>query len=211
MLSPPPPLPPAPPLLPLLLAITHGDLTPARGPSSLGPSWSRRSSPGLPPLCWVQNRGHSENFPHSLLGSMGGALLLPIVKCLKCNAPPSLAEDRLSWHRGSQTGHQGHTEKANSLPVASPSTLGDQIHLMVKGLAGLAARISESWGPTVRSCASPRTGPRAAELHRRRHSFRSAFHMDVFERQKKKVFLFSFLGVSAIVLVSSLPFLWNCV
>lgn len=141
----------------------------------------------------------------------GGALLLPIVKCLKCNAPPSLAEDRLSWHWGSQTGHQGHTEKANSLPVASPSTLGDQIHLMVKGLAGLAARISESWGPTVRSCASPRTGPRAAELHRRRHSFRSAFHMDVFERQKKKVFLFSFLGVSAIVLVSSLPFLWNCV
>lgn len=27
-------------------------------------------------------------------------LLLPTVKCLKCNAPPSLAEGRLPWHWG---------------------------------------------------------------------------------------------------------------
>lgn len=98
---------------------------------------------------------------------------------------PSLAEGRLSWHRGSQTGHQGHTEKANNLRVASPSTLGDQMYLMVKGLAGPAARISKSWGPVYALVPLLGSGPRVAELHRRRYSFRSAFYMDVFERKKK--------------------------
>lgn len=105
----------------------------------------------------------------------------------------SLAEGRLSWHRSSQIGHWGHTEKANSLRVASHSTLGDQIYLMVKGLAGLAARISKSWGPLCALVPLLGPGPRVAELHHRRYSFRSAFYMDVFERKKKKVFFFPFL------------------
>lgn len=74
-------------LLPQLLAITHGNLTLALWPPSLGPSWSRRSSPGLTPLCWVQNTGHSGNpHPHPLWAALV-PLLLSTVKMSQVQCP----------------------------------------------------------------------------------------------------------------------------
>lgn len=147
VLSPPPPLLPAPPHSSLCCWQSH--MVTSHLPDGPLP-WALPGPEGAVQgfhLCAGCRTGGTRRISPTPSWVARGPLLLPIVKCLKCNAPPSLAEGRLSWHRGSQTGHQGHTEKANSLPVASPSTLGDQIYLMVKGLAGLAARISKSWGP----------------------------------------------------------------
>lgn len=64
-----------------------------------------------------------------------------------------------------QTGHQGHSRKASSLPVASPSTLGDQIYLMVKGLAGPGSQNIQGLGPPCALVPLLGLGPRVAELH----------------------------------------------
>lgn len=144
---------------------------------------SPTSAPPLPPCCWQSHtvtsylpygplpwalpgpegasvlgaeHGALWESPHSLLGSTG-ASAPPTVKRLKCNVPPLPRADRPGTG-ANQTGHQGHSRKANSLPVASPSTLGDQIYLMVKGLAGPGSQNIQGLEPTVRSGASPRTG-----------------------------------------------------
>lgn len=111
-------------------------------------------------------------------------------KMPQCSAPPLPRAD-CPGTGANQTGHQGHSGKAHSFLVASPSTLGDQIYLIVKGLAGLVARISKGWAPLCALVPLLVLGPRVAELRRPLHSFSSAFYVDVFERgKKKKNFLF---------------------
>lgn len=106
-------------------------------------------------LCRVQDMGRSQDSPHSFLGS-AGVCSFQLQNVSSAMPLSSIAKGRLSWHskvaRGNQTGHQGH--EANSLPVASPSSLGDQIYLMVKGLAGPAARVLECWAQPVLLCFS---------------------------------------------------------
>lgn len=191
------------PLLPPLLAITHGNLTHALWPSSLGPSWSRRSSPGLTPLCWVQNMGHSGN-PHPLpptpLGSTGASAPFNCKNVSSAMPLPPLPRADCPGTGANQTGHQGHSRKASSLPVASPSTLGDQIYLMVKGLAGPGSQNIQGLGPPCALVPLLGLGPRVAELHHPFYSFKSAFYVDAFERKQR--FYFSLLVVSALVLGS---------
>lgn len=117
-----------------------------------GPYWSRRSlcagcrtwgTLGIPPL------------PSGQHWCLCSSDCKP--SQVQCPSPPLPRTDRPGTG-ANQTGHQGHSRKANSLPVASPSTLGDQIYLMVKGLAGPGSQNIQGLEPTVRSGASPRTG-----------------------------------------------------
>lgn len=95
-----------------------------------------------------------------------------------------------------QTGHQGHSRKASSLPVASPSTLGDQIYLMVKGLAGPGSQNIQGLGPPCALVPLLGLGPRVAGLHHPLYSFKSAFYGC---SERKPRLYFSLLVVRALV------------
>lgn len=85
--------------------------------------------------------GHSGNSPHSLLGSTGASAPSDCkMSKVQCPSPPLPRAD-CPGTGANQSGHQGHSRKPSSLPAASPSTLGDQIYVMVKGLAGPGSQI----------------------------------------------------------------------
>lgn len=143
--------------------------------------------------------------PHSLLCITGACA--PSVKRLSANVS-CRGQTALSTE-ANQTGHQGHPGRANSPLVASPSTLGDQLYLMVKGLAGLAARTAKGWALRVLLCLSQDWGRGwlSCVAHSTAAELPSTW---IFLREReKKVSFFPLLVVSAPVLVFSLPLPWN--
>lgn len=99
------------------------------------------------------------------LGSTGASAPFDCKNVSSAMPLPPLPRADCPGTGANQTGHQGHSRKANSLPVASPSTLGDQIYLMVKGLAGSGSQNIQGLGPPCALVPLLGLGPRVAELH----------------------------------------------
>lgn len=99
------------------------------------------------------------------LGSIGASAPFNCKNVSSAMPLPPLPRADCPGTGANQTGHQGHSRKASSLPVASPSTLGDQIYLMVKGLAGPGSQNIQGLGPPCTLVPLLGLGPRVAELH----------------------------------------------
>lgn len=127
-------------------------------------------------------------------------LLLPTVKCLKCNAPPLPCQGQTVLARGQTSqGIRATLERPTAfLPVASPSTLGDQIYVMVKGLAGPGSQNIPGLGPAALLCLSRGSGH--GWPSRATHSVASSLPSRWMLLKEKKRFYFSLLVVSALVL-----------